>query len=338
VVPMSSQVPDDVVTSWEALLERKEGRQRLLTVGHPLRIHFGDGNDGEPIFFVRSITRPRKPQISAAVRVDIGLRHDGQWAMTFALTDLRFKKTFMSLCWDLAERSKDALSEAEGLSLFAAALGEWKRLLTFHDSDTLSESQVRGLIAEMWFGFVSGQIHAPFNEIQRAWQGPLGSDQDFRFTNHSYEVKSVHADSTTVRISSAEQLDTSSMDLVLVTLTETPEKVDGTWTLRELISYVEELHSGDLTSLELLSAKLEQKLRVNKSNPYYDEHHYLPVKCEAFTVTADFPSIRSSGISTDVIDVSYSVKIPAMKSFLKFTAATQGQPTHSIPENVPREH
>ena len=216
---MNSQVPDGVVASWEELLQRKEGRQRLLAVGHPLKIHFGDGDDGEPIFFVRSSIRPRKPEISAAVRVDLGLRHDGQWAMTFALTDLRFKKTFMSLCWDLAERSKDASSEADGLSLFAAALGEWKKLMTFHDSDTLSESQVRGLIAEMWFGFVSGHVHAPLEQIQKAWQGPLGSDQDYKFSDHVYEVKSVHTDSTTVRISSAEQLDAPSMDLVLVTLT-----------------------------------------------------------------------------------------------------------------------
>lgn len=320
---MSNQVPDDVVTIWEDLLHRKEGRQRLLVVGHPLKIHFGDGDNGEPIFFVRSVIKPRKPEISAAVRVDVGRRYDGQWAMTFALADVRFKKTFMSLCWDLAERTKDATSEDEGLSLFAAALGEWKKLLTFHDSDTLSEAQVRGLIAEMWFGFVSGQIHAPLPVIQQAWKGPFGSDQDFRFTHHSYEVKSVHADSTTVRISSAEQLNMPSMDLVLVTLTETPEKVDGSWTLRELIEHVEELHSGDLPSLELLGAKLEHKLRVNKSNPYYDEHHYLPVKSEGFSVTVNFPSIRSSSIATDVVDVSYSIKIQAMQPFLKFAAATQ---------------
>lgn len=317
---MNSQVPDDVVTSWEELLRRKEGRQRLLATGHPLKIHFGDGDNGEPIFFVRSSLRPRKPDISAAVRVDLGLRHDGQWAMTFVLTDLRFKKTFMSLCWDLAERSKNAASETEGLSLFAAALGEWKKLMTFHDSDTLTESQVRGLIAEIWFGFVSGHINAPLERIQQAWQGPLGSDQDYKFRDHSYEVKSVHADSTTVKISSAEQLDALSIDLVLVTLTETPEKVDRSWTLHELINHVEGLHAGDLSSLELLTTKLEQKLRVDKTNPYYSEHHYFPVCYRGFKVTPDFPSIRSSDIPTDVVDVSYSIKIPAMKPYLSFTA------------------
>lgn len=323
VAAMNSQVPEGVVASWEELLQRKEGRQRLLVLGHPLKIHFGDGDDGEPIFFVRSSIRPRKPEISAAVRVDLGLRHDGEWAMTFALTDLRFKKTFMSLCWDLAERSKDASSEAEGLSLFAAALGEWKKLMTFHDSDTLSESQVRGLIAEMWFGFVSGHVHAPLEQIQEAWQGPLRSDQDYKFTHHSYEVKSVHADSATVRISSARQLDAPSMELVLVTLTETPVKMAGSWTLCDLITYVEGLHAGDLSSLERLTFKLEQKLRVDKSNPYYTEHHYLPVDYRAFTVSPDFPSIRSSDIPTDLVDVSYSIKIPALKRFLTFTAETQ---------------
>lgn len=331
---MNSQVPEGVIASWEELLQRKEGRQRLLAVGHPLKIHFGDGDDGEPIFFVRSSIRPRRPEISAAVRVDLGLRHDGQWAMTFVLTDMRFKKTFMSLCWDLAERSKYASSEAEGLSLFAAALGEWKKLLTFHDSDTLSESQVRGLIAEIWFGFVSGHVRAPLEQIQEAWQGPLGSDQDYKFFDHVYEVKSVHADSTTVRISSAEQLDAPNMDLVLVTLTETPVEVHGSWTLRDLINYVEGLHAGDLSSLERLTFKLEQKLRVDKSNPYYGEHHYLPAGYRGFAVSPDFPSIRSSQIPTDVIDVSYRIKIPALNRFLTYSTQTQQPELVSSPGEI----
>lgn len=318
--PMSRQIPESVLASWDELLQRQEGRQRLLSVGHPLKIHFGDGDAGEPIFFVRSKIRPRKPEISAAVRVDLGLRHDGEWAMTFTLTDIRFKKTFMSLCWDLAERSKDASSEADGLSLFAVALGEWKKLMTFHDSDTLSQSQVRGLIAELWFGFVSGHIHAPVEQIQEAWQGPLGSDQDYKFVDRVYEVKSVHTDSTKVRISSAEQLDAPYMNLVLVTLTETPVKVAGSWSLVDLIRHVEDLHAGDLSSLERLTFKLEQKLRIDKSNPYYAEHHYLPVDYRGFTVSPDFPAVRASGIPTDVVDVSYSLKIPALNNFLTFTA------------------
>ncbi|SKB73552.1 Putative PD-(D/E)XK family member [Arthrobacter sp. 49Tsu3.1M3] len=320
---MNSQIPEDVVASWDELLQRGEGRQRLLGLGHPLKIHFGDGDAGEPIFFVRSRVRPRKPDISAAVRVDLGLRKDGEWAMTFALTDIRFKKTFMSLCWDLAERSKDAASEAEGLARFATALGEWKKLMTFHDSDTLSEAQVRGLIAEMWFGFVSGHLHAPVEQIQEAWQGPLGSDQDYKFLDAIYEIKSVHADSTKVRISSAEQLDAAPLDLVLVTLTETPVKTAASWTLRDLITHVEDLHAGDLSSLERLTYKLEQKLRVDKGNPYYAEHHYLPVGYRVFAVSPDFPAVRSSGIPTDVVDVSYSLKIPALNKFLSFSAKSE---------------
>lgn len=320
---MNSQIPEDVVASWEELLQRGEDKQRLLAVGHPLKIHFGDGDAGEPIFFVRSRIRPRKPDISAAIRVDLGLRRDGEWAMTFALTDIRFKKTFMSLCWDLAERSKDASSEAEGLSQFAAALGEWKKLMTFHDSDTLTESQVRGLIAEMWFGFVSGYIHAPMEQIQKAWQGPLGGDQDYKFLNQIYEIKSVHTDSTKVKISSAEQLDAPSMDLVLITLTEAPVKTAGSWTLRDLITRVEDLHAGDVSSLERLTYKLEQKLRVDKDNPYYAEHHYLPVGYRVFAVSPDFPAIRSSGIPTDVVDVSYSLNIHALNNFLSFSAEAE---------------
>lgn len=320
---MNNQIPDNVVASWEELLHRREGRQRLLAIGHPLKIHFGDGDGGEPIFFVRSSVRPRRPEISAAVRIEVGLRHDGQWAMTFTLVDLRFQKAFMSLCWDLAERSKDALTEAEGLSQFVTALREWKKLMTFHDSDTLSESQVRGLIAEMWFGFVSDHVRAPLEQIQKAWQGPLGSDQDYKFTSHAYEIKSVHADSTTVRISSAEQLNAPSMDLVLVSLTEVPEKLNGSWTLHDLISYVELLYANDLSSLESLAFKLEQKLRVDKTNPYYSEHHYIPMDYRVFSVSPDFPSIRASGLPTDIIDVSYSIKTQALKPFLTYRSNTQ---------------
>lgn len=317
---MSSQIPGDVVASWEELLARGEGRQRLLLKDHPLRIHYGDGDGGEPLFFVRSRVRPHKPEISEAVRVDLGRRQDGDWALTFTLVDLRFQKTFMSLCWDLADRSRDATSETEGMALFITALREWKKMMTFHDSDTLSLPRVRGLIAELWFGFVSGHITVPVKQIQDAWKGPLDSDQDYVFPDHSFEVKSVHADSTTVRISSAEQLSSPSMALVLVTLTELPLPTAKSWTLSELIDHVEALHSGDLHSLDLLEKKLEKHLRVDRTNPYYSEHHYLPEACRIYTLRPDFPAIRVADVPADVVEVSYSVRIPALSGFLTATS------------------
>lgn len=315
---MSSQIPGHVITLWEELLERGEGRQRLLLRDHPLRIHYGDGDEGEPIFFVRSHTKPWKPEISEAVRVDLGRRQDGDWAMTFTLVDLRFQKTFMSLCWDLAARSRDATSESEGLTQFITALREWKKLMTFHESDTLTAAQVRGLAAELWFGFVSGHLTSLPRQIQDAWQGPLGSDQDYTFPGHSFEVKSVHADSTKVRISSAEQLSSPSMDLVLVTLTELPVQTAESWTLSSLIRHVESLHTGDQHSLDLLEEKLEKHLRVDRTNPYYSEHHYVPEACRIYAVAPNFPAIRITDIPTDTVDVSYSIKIPAMSGFLTF--------------------
>lgn len=320
---MSNQIPDAVVASWEDLLRRQEGQQKLLSEHHPLKIHFGDGDDGEPIFFVRSRTRPRKPEVSAAVQVVLGRRYDGEWALTFSLSDVRFKKTFMSLCWDLAQRSTDASSEEEALARFMSALGEWKRLLTFHDSDTLSEFAVRGLLAEMWFGFISGHIQAPADHIQDAWTGPMGSAQDFNFPQHSFEIKSVHADSATIRISSAEQLDVaSSLDLVVVTLTEVPTPDNRSWTLRAVIDAVEQLHAGDLPSMEKLVRKLEHGLRVDKNNPYYAQHHYVPVSYTGFTVTADFPAIRASQLRTDVTDVSYNVKLAGLSEFWRYSSET----------------
>lgn len=317
---MNNQIPETVVSSWEDLLLRKEGQQRLLSGAHPLKIHFGDGDNGEPIFFVRSRTRPRKPEVSAVVQVVLGQRRDGEWALTFSLSDLRFKRTFMSLCWDLAQRSHDTSSEQDALAKFMAALGEWKRLLTFHESDTLSERGVRGLLAEIWFGFISGHIHAPADQIQAAWQGPLGSAQDYSFPQHSYEVKSVHSDSTAVKISSAEQLDAPSMDLVLVTITEVPAPIEGSWTLRSVIEHVESLHASDLSSLEKLVRKLEHELRVDKTNPYYSEHHYVPVSYSGYRVGADFPAIRASHLNPALTNVSYNIKIPALAGFRHFSS------------------
>lgn len=332
---MSSQIPGDIVASWEELLGRGEGRQRLLLKEHPLRIHYGDGDEGEPLFFVRSRTRPHKPEISEAVKVDLGRRQDGDWALTFTLVDLRFQKTFMSLCWDLADRSQNASSEPEGLALFITALREWKKMMTFHDSDTLTPTRVRGLIAELWFGFVSGHITIPVQQIQDAWKGPLGSDQDFVLPDHSFEVKSVHVDSTTVRISSAEQLSSPSMDLVLVTLTELPLPTPESWTLSELINHVEALHDGDPHGLDLLEKKLEKHLRVDRTNPYYSEHHYLPDACRVYSVGPGFPSIRIVDVPTDVVDVSYSVRIPALSKFLTSTSDPHDMVTG--PTGVPEQ-
>jgi hypothetical protein len=306
------------VEEWSTLLSRPSLGKREVDAGHSIRLVYGADEVGRPIFFSISSVKPGLPDFSRAVRIERGVRAiDGRWTLSMTLTDMRFTEVYLRLCEDLVRRTENAASEISAMNQLLIGLSEWKDL--FHDSldQRPTLGKIRGLVAELWFGFDYLLASAPIREILPAWTGPFGSPQDYNFSSgSSFEVKSIHTDSRDVHISSAEQLDPGERQLMLaaVTLTQvlpsTPESVSVLSLVRAIL---ENLSHADVPP-RMLHDRLEA-LGVDLSDTSYSEHWFRIVKCQLFDVNARFPAVRRSELPIGIGSVEYTLSLSALAPF-----------------------
>ena len=200
---------ETVEDRWRALLDRGEPETREVNAESAMRMLFGVSPVGRPFFAILVSKKPGKPELTTAVEVATGYRpSDGRWTLTLELQAPSLTDAFISLVSDLAAKSAAAPTEEQALKNFLETLAEWQELLTAR-AEHVSESVLRGLLAELWFGFQSGVHGYSPSDVARSWAGPLGGTQDFQFPSpgHHFEVKSLRPSRTSVEISSEDQLD-----------------------------------------------------------------------------------------------------------------------------------
>lgn len=207
---------ESFVARWRSIIANGGPGKTEVDAEHPLRFIIGVDDRGQPMIFVIVTDRPPVPDLSGVISAERRQRgSDGRWTLALTLTDNRFLEAYLRLVSDLVVRTAHARSEAEGVATMSRIIGEWKRLLARGPRPLLSESALRGLVAELWFGFnvLSEEVSAA--EVAQAWQGPFGAHQDYIFSQGPrYEVKSRRPDAQTVRISSPEQFDAPDVSLV----------------------------------------------------------------------------------------------------------------------------
>ncbi len=309
---------ETIVADWRGIIEREVPGDREVDSSHPLRIVYGIDDLGFPRFMVITKYRPTAPSLSSSVRIDIGRRSlDKNWTLALTLLDRRLDEVFLRLCDDLARRTSHVSSERRALTELLGGVREWRNLLEPSTHGVMTHESLRGLFAELWFGFGLTWQSWTHLEVLEAWKGPMGNPQDFVFSNgDAYEVKSIHADSTYVTISSATQLDPGDLKLRLVTVRvdDVPEGATDGLNLSGLLSKIE-LNLDDTVSI---SQVLERTSKIgidltNQANhlPTFrlgDTHH--------FQVPEEFPSIRASRLPDSISDVKYHLRLSALQNFL----------------------
>jgi hypothetical protein len=300
---------------WRALLARGEPESREVDAQSPLRMLIGVSPIGRPYFAVIVSEKPGLPDLTSAVEVTRRQRTvDGRWTLTLELQVRTLTDAFISLVSELATKSAVALSEREALEIFLATLAEWQELLTAR-ADRLSEGALRGLIAELWFGFVSTAHGHPAAEATYAWAGPLGGAQDFQFPapSHHFEVKSLRPTRTSVEISSEEQLDGDRVKLAVVTLEEAILPSDGL-TLPGLVMSVRSRLKNGADRSEF-NRRFAREL-VDIDDPWYSEHSYQVRRLQVFSVNDEFPALRRSQLPRAITRTTYRVDVKFLDQFV----------------------
>jgi hypothetical protein len=300
---------------WQELLAAGEPGSREVDADSPLRMLVGVTPVGRPFFAVITAHGVGLPDLPSAIEVTRRRRTtDGRWTLTLELQVRALTDAFVSLVAELATKSAAATNEQEALSVFFETLSQWQELLAAR-SERLTESALRGLVAELWFGFESGgHPHSP-SETTKAWVGPLGGAQDFEFLppNLRYEVKSLRPTRTEVSISSAEQLDGDDIRLAVVTMEQIEHQTLGL-TLPELVKSIRSnLDNGsDRSDFNRRLANLHLDLDDN----WYAEQSYSILRLQIFEVGGEFPALRRSQLPLAITGTSYQIDLVQITPYI----------------------
>ncbi len=308
---------EHVSEEWDELLQLGEEGQRLIEK-HPLRLYFGANGQTRPIFFLRTSVKPDLPLFSHVISVELRERPEwGEWTVLLTLQDDSYKDAFVGLCLELARLSERAESETEALSLFYKSLNQWRTFFQRPAPRSFSAEEQRGLVAELWFAINALAMEHPASQVLKSWKGPYGAPQDFRLDNGTLvEVKAVHVESRSVKISSAEQLDPSGGDelvLALIGLEETENVAEGSVSLPSLVSDFFTLLSGVDDDTIGLEDRLKN-LRVGDTYMNYPQRYSI-LSIRYYRVSEGFPRVQTESVPLGVDQLQYRIQISALRDY-----------------------
>ncbi|WP_170296020.1 PD-(D/E)XK motif protein [Azospirillum brasilense] len=242
-----------------------------------------------------------------------------EWGLSLKLLDSSQLDIFRALCANLMEATAavERGNATAAASIVVARLRRWQELLRARRETILSLPERIGLFGELLLlrGIFQPQIGLP--EAVKAWRGPHGDEQDFLFGSWLIEAKTqLSSADRKVRISSAEQLDSASGQLMLChqTLGIGDPDTDAAETLNELVEDLRtQLEHSHPDAAELFGAKLIESGYERRDE--YDADHWILAGQDFFTVAGDFPRIRPSLLPPAVCDVRYAIRLDACSEF-----------------------
>jgi len=301
---------------WNQLLGTNAGQffQRVDET-HPLDIYIGKEASGEPALLLVTDKKPPPSHEYQAIHFLSRTRSDHRWAVVFKLVKPELVKVFFLLCDDLVESCRKVIAGEDPVARLMSRFTRWQRLLDRGHDGLLPEPALRGLMGELLF-----MLHRilplrdPLTAIT-AWTGPMGGDQDFSFSDHLHEVKTMRTGASTIQISSAEQMDVTSIpiDLAVVTLDDADASAQGTITPLTLVKSLTDMLEPFPDAADLFESRLIEAGFVRREE--YGNRHYVHRGIREFSITPEFPAIVRSRLPTGIGKVSYEVELASCDAF-----------------------
>ena len=308
----------DVIEDWSSLVAERSPAKRYFDPDHPLSLLYGSDPTGKPMFVLLTSEKPPESPVSRDISATVAQRTDGRWATSLYLEDGTLFASFSRLCLDLVARSKVEATEASAVQTLFHALDEWKLLLRRYSPRRLSLSELRGVVAELWFGFTVLATTHGVDSVAHAWTGPLKAPQDFTFLNNQLcEIKARRSSSSRVGIASLEQLDPGDKALILavVVLDDCDADAAQAFTFFDLLQDIRdhiELTFEGRTRID----NLLRSLGVDETDPYYADTFFRVMSFQEFDVNDSFPSVRAKTVTgLPVSNVRYDLAVEPLASW-----------------------
>jgi hypothetical protein len=304
---------DSLIRTWR---ERVTGAGMSMVGGpHPLQFFVGRDENGHARVVIRGPIKPQRPGLSGLVLVDRFEDQSGQWNLSLTLQDSRFEEVFLRLADDMHARTATAANETIAITRVARVIDEWHRLLSARPVGVLTMEELRGLVGELWLVLNWFTRDRSLESSLEGWLGPLGLPQDFWYEQDGHhEAKCIGPSTTTVRISSAEQLDPPDLQLLVLLVATTDETQQGALNLPSLVARVHDALTETGASDQPLRDRLDH-LGVDLDEPFYQDTWFVVASVHAHTVNEQFPAIRSSALPEGIERVRYQIDLDAIRPF-----------------------
>ena len=223
---------------------------------------------------------------------------------------------FHHFCMDVVDATQPSLSEAEAVERFLVRTWRWHRLLRGGGDGRLSQDEQKGLIGELCV--LERQLLPLIGPVDavRAWTGPVGAPKDFQVGWIGIEAKSRSPHVPTVRISSAEQLDTAGttrLFLHVIEVSGAPSD-SASVTITDVAASVRDT----IAALDM-SAAIQFEERLNATgfewNDDYSDNPLLIGDVSLFEVLEGFPRITPPMFVPGVEDVQYAIALSRCENF-----------------------
>lgn len=228
-----------------------------------------------------------------------------------------YADVFQEFCSDLMRVTNRAETEPEAVSRFIGRAWAWHRFLSTGRSGRLSTLEQMGLLGELR---VLGESLLPTLGAEcavSAWNGPLGSAQDFGVGTAAIEVKAIAAGRSKVRISSEHQLCTEFLDhlfLAVVPVARAYEDGDDTATVPAAAEALRDtLRDAD----PVIADDFERRLRATGFDweDDYSDFRWRTGARRWFAVRPDFPRITPESLPHGLSAVHYTLALPAAADY-----------------------
>lgn len=181
----------------------------------------------------------------------------------------------------------------------------WKELFSNTKKDVLTEFQIRGLLAELYF--LNSYLKNKYG-LKRAilsWGGSDYNKKDFEIEKIWYEIKSTLIGSGRIKISSLEQLESEKKGYLVITVFEKSTS-QNTFSI-SLNSLVQEIINS-IDEPQLVDIFFHKLNKQNYSfRKEYDNFNYNICENNFYLVDANFPKLTHANVPFGVIQCEYSL-------------------------------
>ena len=243
--------------------------------------------------------------------------------LVFRLTEIEHRDIFYRFCSDIVDAVRIAESGQAALDICIMRTWRWHRLLKGGRDGRLTDEEQKGLIGEL----VLLQQHVAstigVREGVRSWVGPLGAHKDFEIGTVLVESKARAPLASTLRIASAEQLDSTpatSLFLYVIEIAEALAEVAGAVTVTDIVDRVRKLIvANDLAVQEEFEERL-WAVGYDREDDYSDRR-WIIGNTSFFEIVDGFPRVTERMLPVGITQVSYRIELAQCEKFRVEAAA-----------------
>ena len=308
---------NNIEQAYNQFADELSGNQKRFTINSVLGVYYGISNDGFLRISFMSVSPAPKMESTKLLRVTQGAESEMVYWTCFDLLQHDAKKVFFTFCENLIESITNISDEEIALHTLKNRYITWKTMFRYDGTKKVSTEVLQGLYGELYFlkNYMSKKYG--INNAVKSWSGPDGRSKDFSIGTEWYEIKTIGANSSVVRISSLAQL-SSEYDghLVILRSERMSESFDnGESCINDLFKYIlseirdETIESIFLSKLSAYGYDISDESFVAK----------FDIKSmQKYVVSDDFPRLTENDVQRpEICDVDYSLIINSLKPYME---------------------